>query len=71
MKDFKFFTGDKRIYHEGRQVVYVSYLLYTPSTLDLLRRIRLRDNGGRIEEEEIDETHPLWDELYGIEHYSI
>lgn len=71
MKEFKFLTGDKRIYHEGREVVYVGYRIYNPSNLDMLRRIRLRDNGGRIEQEEIDETHPLWDELYGIESYCI
>ena len=71
MRDFKFLTNNKRIYHEGREVVYVGHLLYNPSTLDLLRRIRLRDNEGRIEQEEINETHPLWDELYGIECYSI
>jgi hypothetical protein len=29
------------------------------------------DNGGRIEQEEIDESHPLWNELRDIESYSI
>jgi hypothetical protein len=71
MREFKFLTGDKRTYHEGREVVYVGYLMYNPFNLDLFRRVRLRDNGGRIEQEEIGETHPLWDKLYSIEHYSI
>jgi hypothetical protein len=69
MKEFKFLTGDKRIYYEGREVVYVGYRIYNPRTFDAIRRIRLRDEGGRIEQEEIGETHPLWNELYGIEHY--
>jgi hypothetical protein len=71
MKEFKFFTKNKRILFEGREVVYVGYLLYNPRTFDALRRIRLRDEGGRIEQIEIGETHPLWDEVIDIDCYSI
>jgi len=71
MREFKFLTGDKRIYYEGREVVYVGYIIYNPDNFDGTRRIQLRDNGGRIEQEEINETHPLWNELYGIESYCI
>jgi hypothetical protein len=71
MRDFKFFTKDNRIYHEGREVVYVGYILYEPTSFDGIRRIRLRDNGGRIEQEEIDDTHPLWNEVMGMEGYCI
>jgi len=71
MREFKFLTGDKRIYYEGKEVVYVGHLIYNPFNLDMLRRIRLRDYGGRIEQEEIGETHPLWDELRNIDFYSI
>lgn len=71
MREFKFFTKDKRIYYEGREVVYVGYRLYNPESFDALRRIRLRDNGGRIEQEEIGETHPLWDELSDMDYYCI
>jgi hypothetical protein len=71
MRDFKFFTKDDRIYYEGREVVYVGYLIYNPTSFDGIRRIRLRDNGGRIEQEEIDDSHPLWNQVMGMEGYSI
>ena len=71
MRDFKFFTGNKRIYYEGREVVYVGYLLYEPTSFDAVRRVRLKDNGGRIEQIEIDADHPLWNEVMGMEGYSI
>lgn len=71
MREFKFFTKDNRIYHEGREVVYVGYIIYDPTSFDGFRRIRLRDEGGRIEQEEIDDTHPLWNEVMGMEGYSI
>ena len=69
MRDFKFLSNNGRIYHEGREVVYVGYLIYNPTSFEPIRRIRLRDNGGRIDQEEINNTHPLWDELRGIEFY--
>lgn len=71
MREFKFLTNNKRIYYEGREVVYVSYHIYNPTSFDGIRRIRLRDEGGRIEQEEIDDTHPLWNELRGIDFYSV
>jgi hypothetical protein len=71
MRDFKFLTGNKRIYYEGREVVYVGFILYEPTSFDGLRRIRLRDNGGRIDEIEINDTHPLWIEVMGMSGYSI
>jgi hypothetical protein len=71
MREFKFLTGDKRIYYEGREVVYVGHTIYNPYDFNGTRRIRLRDYGGRIEQEEIDNTHPLWGELRGIDFYSI
>ena len=71
MKEFKFLTGDKRIYYEGKEVVYVGYLIYNPRTFDAIRRIRLRDDGGRIDQEEINSTIPLWDELRTMEFYTI
>jgi hypothetical protein len=71
MREFKFFTKDKRIYFEGKEVVWVGYIIYNPTTFEHIRRIRLRDNGGRIEQEEIDMSHSLWDELRGIDCYSI
>jgi hypothetical protein len=71
MREFKFFTKDKRIYFEGKEVVWVGYIIYNPTTFEHIRRIRLRDNGGRIEQEEIDMSHSLWDELREIYCYSI
>jgi len=71
MREFKFLTGNKRIYYEGREVLYVGYLLYEPTSFDAVRRIRLRDNGGRIEQIEIDADHPLWNEVMGMEGYCI
>jgi hypothetical protein len=71
MREFKFLTGNKRIYYEGREVVYVGFILYEPTSFDGLRRIRLRDNGGRIDEIEINDTHPLWIEVMGMSGYSI
>lgn len=71
MRDFKFFTKDDRIYYEGREVVYVGYLIYNPTSFDGIRRIRLRDNGGRIDQIEIDADHPLWNQVMGMEGYSI
>lgn len=71
MREFKFLTNNKRLYFEGKEVVYVGYQIYNPTSFDPLRRIRLRDEGGRIEQEEIDESHPLWNELIGMEGYSI
>jgi hypothetical protein len=71
MREFKFFTGNKRIYYEGREVVYVGYLIYNPTSFDVLRRVRLKDNGGRIEQKEIDADHPLWNEVMGMEGYCI
>jgi hypothetical protein len=71
MKEFKFLTKDNRIYHEGKEVVYVGYVIYNPRTFAPIRRIRLRDDGGRIDQEEINVTHPLWDELRTMECYSV
>jgi hypothetical protein len=71
MREFKFFTKDKRIYYEGREVVYVGFILYEPTSFDGLRRIRLRDNGGRIDEIEINDTHPLWNQLTGMSGYRV
>jgi len=71
MREFKFLTNNKRIYFEGREVVYVGYLIYNPTSFDAIRRIRLRDDGGRIDQEEIDGDHPLWNEFVGIDYYSI
>jgi len=71
MRDFKFLSNNGRIYHEGREVVYVGYLIYNPTSFDALRRIRLRDDGGRIEQIQIDADHPLWNEVTGMEGYSI
>jgi hypothetical protein len=71
MREFKFLTNNKRIYHEGREVVYVGYLIYNPTSFDALRRIRLRDDEGRTEQEEIDADHPLWNEVMGMEGYSV
>ena len=71
MREFKFLTNNKRIYFEGREVVYVGYLIYDPTSFDAVRRIRLRDDGGRIDQEEINSTHPLWDELRTMEFYTI
>jgi hypothetical protein len=71
MRDFKFLTNNKRIYFEGREVVYVGYLIYNPTSFDAIRRIRLRDDGGRIDQIEIDADHPLWNQVIGMEFYSI
>jgi hypothetical protein len=71
MKQFKFLTGNKRIYYEGREVVYVGYLIYNPTSFDAIRRVRLRDGDGRIDQEEIDADHPLWNEFVGMEVYCI
>jgi hypothetical protein len=71
MRDFKFLSNNGRIYYEGREVVYVGYLIYNPTSFDALRRIRLRDNGGRIDQIEIDDSHPLWNEVMGMEGYCI
>jgi hypothetical protein len=71
MREFKFLSGNKKIYHQGREVVYVGYLIYNPTSFDAIRRVRLRDEGGRIDQEEIDADHPLWNEFVGIEFYSI
>ena len=71
MREFKFFTKDKRIYFEGKEVVWVGYMIYNPTTFEPIRRIRLRDDGGRIEQEEIDMSHSLWDELRGVDYYCI
>lgn len=71
MREFKFLTGNKRIYFEGREVVYVGYLIYEPTSFDVIRRVRLRDQGGRIDQIEIDADHPLWNQVMGMEGYSI
>ncbi len=71
MREFKFLTNNKRIYFEGREVVYVGYIIYNPESFDGIRRIRLKDNRGIIEQEEIDDSHPLWNEVMGMEGYSI
>jgi hypothetical protein len=71
MREFKFLTGNKRIYYEGKEVVYVGYHIYNPTSFDAVRRIRLRDQGGRIDQIEIDADHPLWNEVMGMEGYSI
>ena len=71
MREFKFLTNNKRIYFEGREVVYVGYLIYNPTSFDAIRRIRLRDDGGRIDQIEIDADHPLWNQVIGMEFYSI
>lgn len=71
MREFKFLSGNKKIYYQGREVVYVGYLIYNPTSFDAIRRVRLRDEGGRIEQEEIDADHPLWNEFVGIESYCI
>ena len=70
MKEFKFFTKDKRIYYEGREVVYVGHI-YNPYSFDTVRRVQLMDDGGRIDQIEIDSNHPLWDELRGVDYYCI
>lgn len=66
MREFKFFTKNRRIVFEGKEVVWVGHFIYNPTTFDPIRRIRLRDNGGRIDQIEIDDTHPLWNELMGM-----
>jgi hypothetical protein len=71
MREFKLVTNNKRNYHEGRVVVWVGYLIYVPTCFDALRRVRLKDDGGRIDQIEIDADHPLWNEFVGIEFYSI
>ena len=71
MREFKFLTNNKRIYHEGREVVWVGYLIYEPTSFDAIRRVRLRDNGGRIDQIEIDADHPLWNQVMGMEGYCI
>jgi len=71
MREFKFLTNKKRIYFEGREVVYVGYLIYNPTSFDPIRRVRLMDNGGRIEQEEIDADHPLWNEFVDMDYYII
>ena len=71
MKEFKFLTGDKRIYYEGKEVVYVGYIIYNPESFDGIRRIRLKDNCGRIEQIEIDDSHLLWNEVMGMEGYCV
>lgn len=69
MKEFKFLTNNKRIYHEGKEVVYAGYIIYNPYTFDGVRRVQLMDDGGRIDQIEIDSNHPLWDEFRGMDYY--
>ncbi len=71
MREFKFLSGNKKIYYQGREVVYVGYLIYEPTSFDVVRRVRLRDNGGRIEQEEIDADHPLWNEFVGMDYFEM
>jgi hypothetical protein len=71
MREFKFLSENKSIHHQGREVVYVGCILDGPDNLFPIRRIRLRDQGGRIEQEEIDIFHPLWRELRDMNYYSI
>ena len=71
MREFKFLTNNKRILFEGKEVVYVGYLLYNPESFDALRRVHLMDDGGRIDQIEINDTHPLWEEFRGIETYRV
>jgi hypothetical protein len=71
MREFKFLTNKKRIYFEGREVVYVGYLIYNPTSFDPIRRVRLMDGDGRIDQEEIDADHPLWNEFVGMDYYII
>jgi hypothetical protein len=71
MREFKFLTNSKRIYYQGREVVYVGYFIVNPWNFLHTRWIRLRDEGGRIDQEEINDNHPLWNELVGIEHYCL
>ena len=71
MKNFKFLSNNNLILYEGREVVYVGYIIYNPMNFEQLRRIRLRDEGGRIDQEQIDSSHPLWDELRGMDYYCI
>jgi hypothetical protein len=68
MREFKFFTKNKRILFEGREVVYVGYI-YNPYSFDVVRRVQLMDDGGRIDQIEIDSNHPLWDEFRGMDYY--
>ena len=71
MREFKFLTGNKRIYYEGREVVYVGYHIYNPYSFDGIRRVHLMDDGGRIDQIEINNTHPLWEEFVGMETYRV
>ena len=71
MREFKFFTKNKILLFEGKEVVWVGYMIYNPTTFEPIRRIRLRDDGGRIDQIEIDSNHSLWDELIGMDCYSV
>ena len=71
MRDFKFLTNNKRILFEGKEVVYVGYHIYNPYSFDAVRRVQLKDNGGRIDQIEIDADHPLWNEFVGMETYRV
>lgn len=71
MREFKFLTNNKRILFEGKEVVYVGYHIYNPYTFDGVRRVHLMDDGGRIDQIEINDAHPLWDEFRGIETYRV
>jgi hypothetical protein len=63
MKEFKFLIDNRRLLHNGREIVHVSPLIYDPRNFDAVRKIHYIDDDGHKVAATVNDTHPLWEHL--------